>query len=169
MFFSAYFILPSSLISISISIFISTFYLYPFCIVLSYLYIYFVGGEGVKQDYGKALSLFSLSAQQGSLVALYNLAQMHQHGLGTVPSCTLAVQLYKKVAERGRWSASIHEAYKLYQRGEYAAALYRYEQAAQQGYEVAQSNAAYMYDKGLGVAKEIETNNQKIKIQINNE
>jgi TPR repeat protein len=113
-----------------------------------------VDGEGVKQDFAKAVAYFSLSAQQGNIVALYNLAQMHEHGLGTAPSCPLSVQLYKKVAERGTWSSAIHEAYKLYQKGEYTAALYRYEKAAHQGYEAAQSNAAYMYDKELGMESE---------------
>lgn len=110
-----------------------------------------VAGEGVKQDFLKALSYFSLAAQQGHLVALYNLAHMHQHGLGTSPSCSLAVQLYKKVAEKGPWSSILDEAYRLYQQGDYEGALLRYEQAAEWGYEIAQSNAAWMYDKGLGV------------------
>jgi SEL1 protein len=36
--------------------------------------------------------------------------------------------------------------------GEYEAALIRYEKAAEWGYEVAQANAALMYDSGLGIA-----------------
>jgi SEL1 protein len=108
-------------------------------------------GEGVKQDFGKALSYFSLAAQQGNLLAVYNLAEMHHHGLGTPASCLLAVQLYKKVAEKGPWSEIIEKAHKLFINGEYESSLLRYEKAAQWGFEISQSNAGYMYDKGYGI------------------
>ncbi len=57
---------------------------------------------------------------------------------------------YKKVAERGTWAALIEEANQLYLQGEYESALLRFEKAASWGYEVAQANAGFMYDRGLG-------------------
>src|SRR5262249_27416356 len=101
-------------------------------------------------DYAKAISYFTLAAAQGHMVAIFNLGQMHHYGLGTSGSCALAVQLYKKVAERGSWSHILKDAYDLFMEGDYDGALIRYEKAAEQGYELAQSNAAWMYDKGLG-------------------
>ena len=71
-------------------------------------------GEGVKQDYSKAMAYFTAAAQQGHLVAFYNLGQMQQIGLGVLPSCATAVQMYKRVAERGAWSSLIKQAYEFY-------------------------------------------------------
>lgn len=107
-------------------------------------------GDNVKQNYAEALSYFTLAAQQGHLVAIFYLAQMHHYGFGTSPSCHFAVQLYKRVAEKGMWSSIIMSAYSLYKKGDIEGALLHYEKAAEQGYEVAQSNAGWLYDKGFG-------------------
>ena len=69
----------------------------------------------MKQDYVKSITYFSAAAQQGHLVAIFYLAQIHHYGLGTVVSCPLAVQLYKKVAERGPWQSTLYQAYELFQ------------------------------------------------------
>jgi len=111
--------------------------------------LYF-SGDGVKQDYSKALTYFALAAQQGNLVALFNLGHMHQHGLGTTTSCSLAVQLYKKVAEKGPWTAALlEEAFALFEEEDYEGALMLYEQVAELGLEVAQCNSAWIHDKGF--------------------
>lgn len=115
---------------------------------------YFLVGEGVKQDYSKAITYFSLSAHQGNLIALYNLGQIYQYGLGINPSCSFAVHFYKKVAEQGSWLKNIEEAQSLYQKGHYSQALIKYEKAAHQGYEIAQSNVGWLYDKDFGIIYE---------------
>lgn len=106
-----------------------------------------VDGEGVKQDNAQARVYFQLAAAQGNLIALYYFAQMHQFGLGTAVSCQSAVAIYKQVAEKGNWFDELEVAYELYEDGNVDAALLLYEKAAEQGHEVAQSNAAYIYDK----------------------
>jgi SEL1 protein len=103
----------------------------------------------VKRDYGRAATYFTLAVAQSHVVAMYELARMHHYGMGAQHSCTLAVQFYKRVAERGPWASIMKEAFELYQQGDYDGALLKYERAAEQGYEVAQSNAAWIYDKGL--------------------
>lgn len=113
------------------------------------LAILYLNGEGTRKDYLKAITYFSLAAQQGNLIAMYYLGQMNDFGLGTSQSCPLAVQLYKRVAERGPWSSILDQAHELFQQGDYEGALLRYERAAEQGYEVAQSNAGWLYDRGL--------------------
>ncbi|PRP87958.1 hypothetical protein PROFUN_02695 [Planoprotostelium fungivorum] len=109
--------------------------------------ILYYNGEGVKQDNIQALKYFSMASAQGNLPAMYYLGQMHQFGLGTSPSCQTAVMLYKQVAEKGPWFSELEAAMDLYLDGNVDAALNLYERAAEQGHEIAQTNAAYLYDK----------------------
>jgi TPR repeat protein len=51
-----------------------------------------------------AIKYFQLASQSGHVLAYYNLAQIHAVGTGTIRNCATAVELYKNVAERGRWS-----------------------------------------------------------------
>ena len=60
----------------------------------------------------------------------------------------LRFQLFKNVAERGRWSEMIMEAHTMYQEGNTDGALLTYTLLAELGYEVAQSNVAYILDQG---------------------
>ena len=62
-------------------------------------------------------------------------------------SCPTAVELYKNVAERGVWGELMMEAHTAYRRGRYDSALMTYLLLAELGYEVAQSNAAYILDR----------------------
>ena len=57
-------------------------------------------------------------------------------------------QLFKSVAERGRWSEMIMDAHRLYKDGLTDAAVIKYMFLADLGYEVAQSNVAFMLDRG---------------------
>ena len=101
------------------------------------------------------------AAHGGDLAAQFNLAQMHRLGLSVARSCNTAVVLYKRVwagdwivsltgsaqvAERGKYLSLLHDAHTLYQNGNTANALFLYEKAAEMGFELAQSNAAWLYD-----------------------
>lgn len=55
-------------------------------------------------------------------------------------------QLYKNVAERGRWSEDLMQAHAMYKDGNINGALVKYAFLAELGYEVAQSNTAYILD-----------------------
>merc|ERR1712130_1085721 len=79
--------------------------------------------------------------------AFHNLADMHATGTGMLRSCSTAVELYKNVAERGKWGELMMEAHADYRRGRYDEALLKYLLLAELGYEVAQSNAAYILDR----------------------
>ena len=59
----------------------------------------------------------------------------------------LSAQLFKNVCERGRWSERLMTAYNSYKDGDYNAAVIQYLLLAEQGYEVAQSNAAFILDQ----------------------
>ncbi|XP_054474125.1 protein sel-1 homolog 1 [Anoplopoma fimbria] len=118
----------------------------------------YYNGIGVKRDYKQALKFFNLASQAGHILAFYNLAQMHATGTGVMRSCHTAVELFKNVCERGRWSERLMTAYASFKEGESDAALVQYLLLAEQGYEVAQSNVAFVLDqKGARIFTENET------------
>ena len=57
-------------------------------------------------------------------------------------------QLFKNVAECGRIAQMLMEAHEAYQAGNIDTALLKYALLAELGYEVAQSNVAYILDHG---------------------
>lgn len=57
-------------------------------------------------------------------------------------------QLFKNVAERGEWSEMLMDAHTLYKEGNVDGALLKYTLLAELGYEVAQSNVAFILDQG---------------------
>ncbi|XP_076873750.1 protein sel-1 homolog 1 isoform X2 [Brachyhypopomus gauderio] len=107
----------------------------------------YYNGIGVKRDYKQALKFFNLASQAGHILAFYNLAQMHATGTGVMRSCHTAVELFKNVCERGRWSERLMMAYSSFKEGDMDSALVQYLLLAEQGYEVAQSNVAYILDQ----------------------
>lgn len=58
------------------------------------------------------------------------------------------LQLFKNVAERGKWGEKLMEAHQYYRELKYNEAYLSYSLLAELGYEVAQSNAAFMLDRG---------------------
>lgn len=108
---------------------------------------YSVEGLGVKKDYKLANKYFNLASQSGHVLAYYNLGQMHAKGTGMLRSCTTAVELFKNVAERGRWGELLMQAHTDYRDGLYNQAFVQYALLAELGYEVAQSNAAFLLDR----------------------
>lgn len=61
---------------------------------------------------------------------------------------TYSLQLFKNVAERGRWAEMLAKAHGMYKEGNVDGALLKYMLLAELGYEVAQSNVAYVFDQG---------------------
>ncbi|CAD1475233.1 unnamed protein product, partial [Heterotrigona itama] len=108
----------------------------------------YFSGTGVRRDYKLANKYFSLASQSGHVLAFYNLAQMHATGTGMMRSCPAAVELLKNVAERGKWSDQLMVAHTDYREGRINEAFVNYALLAEMGYEVAQSNAAFILDKG---------------------
>ncbi|XP_060908334.1 protein sel-1 homolog 1 [Labrus mixtus] len=118
----------------------------------------YYNGIGVKRDYKQALKFFNLASQASHILAFYNLAQMHATGTGVMRSCHTAVELFKNVCERGRWSERLMTAYSSFKEGDSDAALVQYLLLAEQGYEVAQSNVAFVLDqKGARIFSDNET------------
>lgn len=132
----------------------------------------YFSGIGVKRDFMLANKYFSLASQSGHVLAFYNLGQMHAVGLGMMRSCPTAVevrinivwthehalkayllyyfdclQLFKSVAERGKWSERLMLAHIDYKNYKFNNAFMQYALAGELGYEVAQSNAAFLLDR----------------------
>jgi TPR repeat protein len=108
----------------------------------------YMSGIGVKKDYQLAAKYYNLAAQSGHILAIYNLAQMHATGTGMMRSCTAAVELYKSVAERGRWGLLLAEAHYDHQERKFSQALIKYLLLSELGYEAAQSNAGFILERG---------------------
>lgn len=104
----------------------------------------YFSGVYVTQDYQKAYELFSKASYQGHTHSMYYLAIMHQYGISTIQNCNVAQKLYKQVVERSNNALLLSEAYRLYNDKQYINSFMYYAMLAEQGYEVAQYNAAYL-------------------------
>lgn len=104
-------------------------------------------GLGVKANFRQALKYFQLASQSGHVLAFYNLAQMHATGTGTPRDCRMAVELLKNVAERGHWGDKFMQAHQDHREGNAKASFVKYAFLSELGYEVAQSNAAFILDR----------------------
>ena len=118
------------------------------------LAIMYEKGEGVPQDYNKAIYWYQKAADQGNVYAQNNLAVMYENGYGVERSILEAAILYREAAEGGVANAQYGLAW-IYEneRGfslDYSRAVYWYQKAAEQGYLQAQFNLALMYGKGDG-------------------
>lgn len=107
----------------------------------------YYSGIGVKRDFKLANKYFNLASQSGHVLAFYNLGQMHASGVGMMRSCPTAVELFKNVAERGKWAERLMVAYQDYRAYKFDEAFMQYALLAELGYEVAQSNAAFLLDR----------------------
>nr|CAI5818527.1 unnamed protein product [Callosobruchus analis] len=122
----------------------------------------YFNGLGVKKDYKMANKYFSLASQSGHVLAYYNLAQMHAQGTGMLRSCPTAVELFKNVAERGRWGELLMQVklgdYYYYGLGtpvDYEVAAAHYQLASEQQHNAqAMFNLGYMHERGLGMQRD---------------
>ncbi|KAK6925303.1 Sel1-like repeat [Dillenia turbinata] len=109
--------------------------------------VLYLKGIGVKRDVKLACKYFIFAANAGQPKAFYQLAKMFHTGVGLKKSLPTATALYKLVAERGPWSSLSRWALESYLKGDVGKAFLLYSRMAELGYEVAQSNAAWILDK----------------------
>nr|XP_043616685.1 ERAD-associated E3 ubiquitin-protein ligase component HRD3A-like [Erigeron canadensis] len=109
--------------------------------------VMYLKGIGVKKDVKLACKYFIVAANAGQPKAFYQLAKMFHTGIGLKKNLPMATSLYKLVAERGPWSSLSRWALESYLKGEVGKAFLLYSRMAELGYEVAQSNAAWILDK----------------------
>ena len=65
----------------------------------------YFNGNGVEQDYAKAVELYTLAAEQGHREAQFNLGLCYRHGYGVARSYEKAVYWYTRAAEQGHADA----------------------------------------------------------------
>ncbi|KAL0935316.1 uncharacterized protein CTRU02_209907 [Colletotrichum truncatum] len=115
----------------------------PSQIELGVLYL----DQGGAEDVRIANNYFELAARYGQIEAHYYLAEMVYHGVGRDKTCSMALGYYKNVAEKAEplvspWA----EANQAYYYGDHELAFLEYVMAAEQGYERAQNNVAFILD-----------------------
>ena len=104
----------------------------------------YANGEGVKQDYFKAVEWFQKAADQGLAKAQYNLGDMYFYGQGVKQDYIKAVEWWQKAAEQGDAKAQFNLGNMYYNgqgvKQDYIKAVEWYQKAAEQGHAEAQFN-----------------------------
>lgn len=104
--------------------------------------------QGGPEDLRAANDCFEQAAKYGNIEAHYYLAEMISHGVGRDRSCSHALSYYRSVAEKAEpLVSSWAEANQAHDDGELETAFLQYLGVAEQGYERAQSNVAYLLDE----------------------
>ncbi|GKT64530.1 ubiquitin-protein ligase Sel1 [Colletotrichum tofieldiae] len=115
----------------------------PSQIELGVLYL----DQGGAEDVRIANNYFELAARYGQIEAHYFLAEMVYNGVGRDKTCSMALGYYKNVAEKAEpLVSSWAEANQAYYYGDEELAFLEYVMAAEQGYERAQNNVAFILD-----------------------
>ncbi|KAF6163519.1 hypothetical protein GIB67_002524 [Kingdonia uniflora] len=109
--------------------------------------VIYLKGIGVKRNVKVACDHFLAAANAGQPKAFYQLGKMFQNGIGLKKNLPIATAMYKLVAERGPWSSLSRWALESYLKGDVGKSFLLYSRMAELGYEVAQSNAAWILDK----------------------
>lgn len=103
-------------------------------------------------DIDTAGRYFELAAGAGVMESFYYLAELTNQGVGRERNCGLAAAYYKVVSERAEIiHSSFVEANSAYDRGDFERAFIASIMAAEQGYENAQANVAYLLDRKTSV------------------
>ncbi|KAJ3280414.1 ERAD-associated protein [Borealophlyctis nickersoniae] len=103
-----------------------------------------------KAKWGDAIRMFNRASTRGHILATYRMGQMYTHGMGIGQNCHVGVSYLKTVAEKADWHDSVvRDAHRAYKDGDMEGAFVRYLLAAERGYEIAQTNAAWLIDKGI--------------------
>jgi SEL1 protein len=101
-------------------------------------------------DVATAIKYFDLAARNGHIEAYYYLAELSYEGIGRDKSCTMAAMYYKIVSEKAEAIlSSFREANEAFESGDTETALVAFMLAAEQGFEVAQANVAYLLDQAI--------------------
>ncbi|GBB89412.1 hypothetical protein RclHR1_01610003 [Rhizophagus clarus] len=117
-------------------------------------------GIGIEKDLRKAFYWYEKAANNGNIIAIYNLGGCYREEKGVKKDYNKTFELYKKSAEMGYLGAIMGLGY-CYDKGigtktDRQKAFELYQNAANLGHDIAQNNLAVMYEKGDGIAKDID-------------
>ena len=104
-------------------------------------------GKTVAAHLQKAFQSLSTSAQHGHVLAAHQLGVLYSSGRGVAPSCGTAVTAFKAVAERSFLGTRLAtSALELWRAGDVQSSRLVYAALAEMGFEVGQSNAAWLLE-----------------------
>lgn len=104
--------------------------------------------QGTASDIQLAYRYFESAARYGNIEAYYYLAELINQGIGRERICSHAAAYYKSVSEKAEpLVSSFAEANEAFRNGDTELALIDYMMAAEQGYEKAEANVAYILDQ----------------------
>lgn len=118
-------------------------------------------GRVKKQDYQKAIELFSSAAEQGYAPALNNLGVMYVNGLGVDVDLDKSLMLFLEAANK-EFPPALNNVGVIYLNGlgmtepKYAEAAEYFTKAVEQGYAPAENNLGVMHWNGWGIQEEPE-------------
>lgn len=120
---------------------------------------FYLDGEGVEQDKGKAIELFTKAAEQGDSWGQSILGYCYFYGNGTEVNEEKGVEFWKKAAEQGDDTAQCELGLCFWEgKGgvskDYAKAAELWKNAAEQENPVAQCNLGFCYSEGKGVVQD---------------
>jgi TPR repeat protein len=109
-------------------------------------------------DFATAMREWTPLAEDGDVIAQYNLGVMHEKGRGILHDHKTAVKWYRLAAEQGHAKAQYNLGL-LYDNGQgdlqdYKTAVKWYRLAAEQGHTKAHANLGLLYAKGEGVIQD---------------
>ena len=105
--------------------------------------------QSAGQEMQKALQYLSTAAQHGHLLALHQVGVMYSTGQGVARSCPTAVHAFKTISERSPHATSVlASALELWRSNDHEGARLLYAHGAELGLEIAQSNAAWLLERG---------------------
>ncbi|KAI9250329.1 hypothetical protein BY458DRAFT_590246 [Sporodiniella umbellata] len=94
-----------------------------------------------------AIELLNRAAKSKHMLAYWYLAQLNDQGYIPSRSCRVSVHYYKVISEEGDWfNPTVENGYHAYITGDRENALLYYMLSAERGYEIAQSNVAFLLD-----------------------
>jgi len=120
----------------------------------------FKSGNGVKQDYEKALKWYLKASQANDATSQFNVAEMYCHGEGVNQNYSKALEWYLKAADQDHVEAQTDIADFYYNgngvKQDYSKALKWHLKASQNGNSaISQYNLARMYHNGKGVKQSL--------------
>ena len=105
-----------------------------------------------KGEYTRSLNELVRAANKGHTQALHRVGLMYSRGIGVQQNCPVAAQFLRQVAEQSpAIGQRLRKAYRSYRNGKVDLALWNYLAAAEAGVELAQSNAAWLLERGYCV------------------
>lgn len=130
------------------------------------------GDNGVKQDYAMAAKYYGLAVNKDNAEAMYNLALLHQRGLGVKQDYALALSLLQRATEQpfidpifnqprigvaeAEHSLGNHYLEGIYVNKDELVAASWFERAIEHGFGRSANNLGLMYMKGQGVPKDLQ-------------